>query len=112
MTTKITEDQWLRDGRLVYSIRSIGFRKGKEQFTNRFAASVQAQGCSEEEAEAVAALMHAAPDLFKELTHLVRLLEPLEKEGSLDVPGLATLNGARAALRKARFPMPSTGASA
>lgn len=33
-----------------------------------------------------------------ELEHLVRLLEPQEKAGTLDVPGLATLNGARKAL--------------
>ena len=39
---------------------------------------------------------HAA--VHKELEHLVRLLEPLEKAGTLDVPGLATLNGARKAL--------------
>jgi DNA-directed RNA polymerase subunit RPC12/RpoP len=36
--------------------------------------------------------------LARELRHLVRLLEPLEQEGGLAVPGLATLNGARAAL--------------
>jgi hypothetical protein len=46
--------------------------------------------------------MHAAsPDLLHELAQLVRLLEPLEEAGSLNVPGLATLNGARAALEKA-----------
>jgi hypothetical protein len=39
--------------------------------------------------------------LLKELQHLVRLLEPLEKDGGLDIPGLATLNGARAAIKKA-----------
>ena len=36
--------------------------------------------------------------LHRELSHLVRLLEPLERAGALNVPGLATLNGARAAL--------------
>ena len=40
--------------------------------------------------------------LFRELQHLTRLLEPLEKNGTLNVPGLATLNGARAALTKAK----------
>lgn len=39
--------------------------------------------------------------LLVELTHLVRLLEPLEQSGALNIPGLATLNGARAALQKA-----------
>jgi len=41
-------------------------------------------------------------DLYRELAHLVRLMEPLEQAGTLNVPGLATLNGARAALARAR----------
>lgn len=48
-----------------------------------------------------AMLISAAPDMARELRHLPQLLEPLEQSGALDVPGLATLNGARAALRKA-----------
>lgn len=47
-------------------------------------------------------LIAAAPDLLAALEHLVRLLEPQELDGVLNVPGLATLNGARAAIRKAR----------
>lgn len=47
-------------------------------------------------------LLAAAPELYDELLHLVRLMEPLEDRGQLDIPGLATLNGARAALAKAR----------
>jgi hypothetical protein len=43
-------------------------------------------------------MYEAGQALHKELAHLVRLLEPLEKDGGLDVPGLATLNGARKAL--------------
>lgn len=58
------------------------------------------EGRSEEENLANARLIAAAPDLYKELKHLVGLLEPLEQEGGLNVPGLATLNGARAALKK------------
>lgn len=46
-------------------------------------------------------LIAAAPDLLRQLAHLVRLIEPLERDGSLNIPGLATLNGARAALAKA-----------
>lgn len=41
------------------------------------------------------------PALLRELKHLVALLEPLERDGSLAVPGLATLNGAREAIAKA-----------
>lgn len=54
-----------------------------------------------EDGREVGALIAAAPDMARELRHLVRLLEPKERDGGLDVPGLATLNGARAALKKA-----------
>ncbi len=46
-----------------------------------------------------ARLIASAPELLQELLHLVRLLEPVED--TLNVPGLATLNGARAAIAKA-----------
>ena len=46
-------------------------------------------------------LIAAAPDLYKQLRHLVILIEPLEHNGALQIPGLATLNAARAALAKA-----------
>ena len=51
--------------------------------------------------EAFGPLDRAAPSLLRELKHLVCLLEPLERDGRLNVPGLATLNGARAAIAKA-----------
>lgn len=51
--------------------------------------------------EANARLIASAPDLYHELSHLVRLLEPLERDGGLNVPGLDTLDGARRALAKA-----------
>jgi hypothetical protein len=34
-----------------------------------------------------ARLIAAAPDLYRELRHLVNLLQPLEADGSLNVPG-------------------------
>ena len=54
--------------------------------------------------EGDAALLGAAPDLYTELSRLVTALEPLERDGGwpLDSAGVATLNGARAALAKAR----------
>jgi hypothetical protein len=42
----------------------------------------------------------ASDGVVKELKHLIRLMEPLEREGGFNIPGLATLNGAREALRK------------
>lgn len=53
------------------------------------------------EQSANAKLIAAAPELLRELKHLVRLMEPIEKEGGLNIPGLATLNGARLAIQKA-----------
>ena len=60
------------------------------------------QGLSRERAEADARLIAAAPDLLAELEHLVLLMEPLERDGGLHIPGLATLNAARAAIKKAK----------
>jgi len=54
---------------------------------------------TEEIVDANARLIASAPELYRELAHLVRLLGPCEDQ--LAVPGLATLNGARAALAKA-----------
>ena len=55
----------------------------------------------EKVALANAQLAAASPTLLKELAHLVRLLEPELEAGRLQVPGLATLNGAKAAISKA-----------
>ncbi|QSQ14017.1 hypothetical protein [Myxococcus landrumensis] len=63
-------------------------------------AQVQVSGSADEQA-VYNRFLAAAPDMARELRHLVRLIEPLETEGGLNVPGLATLNGARRALRKA-----------
>lgn len=54
------------------------------------------------EHEANVRLIAAAPELLQELTHLVRLLEPYEHQ--LNIPGLATLNGARLAIAKSKEP--------
>ncbi len=54
------------------------------------------------DAEANARLIAACPDLYRELAYLVSMIEPLEREGRIQIPGIATLNGARAALAKAR----------
>jgi hypothetical protein len=59
------------------------------------------RGRTSEEAIANAKLIAAAPCLLKELQRLVSLIEPQEREGGLNIPGLATLNGARAAIAKA-----------
>lgn len=50
------------------------------------------------------ALAARVVELERELSHLVRLLEPLEEIGTLNIPGLATLNAARALLTKEPTP--------
>lgn len=52
------------------------------------------------EGQANARLIAAAPDLYRELHRLVSLLAA-KGEHDMDIPGLATLNGPRAALNKA-----------
>lgn len=47
-------------------------------------------------------LIAAAPELLRELEHLVRLVEPCIQDGRASIPGLATFNGAKAAIAKAR----------
>jgi len=54
-----------------------------------------------EQEVAQAKVFAASNELLKELIHLVQLMEPLEQEGKLNIPGLATLNGARNAINKA-----------
>ena len=56
---------WLRDGTLVYCLQSSGWRKGVEEFENRFSLNVQpGRGHSREEAEALAERIAALlPDL-------------------------------------------------
>jgi len=61
---------------------------------------------SELHASLIVRAVNAHDDLVRQLSHLVRHLEPLERSGGLNVPGLATLNGARAALAKANGEQP------
>ncbi|MEX3933323.1 hypothetical protein AB4Y32_16220 [Paraburkholderia phymatum] len=66
--TKHTPGPYLRTGTTVYALQHAGWRKGEEQFCNRIYANVQrGPDCSTEEAEAVACLFQAAPDLLEAL---------------------------------------------
>ena len=71
--TKFTPGPYLRTGTTIYALQHAGWRKGEEQFCNRTYANVQrGPGCSLEEAEAVAALFQAAPDLLEALQEMVK----------------------------------------
>ncbi|SDR37197.1 hypothetical protein SAMN05443245_5195 [Paraburkholderia fungorum] len=62
---KHTAGPYERVGTTVFALQHYGWRKGEEQFCNRVYANVQAgPGCSPKEAEAVAMLFQAAPELL------------------------------------------------
>ncbi len=67
---------------------------------NEYGETIAGEGV-DSAGESDALLICASKRLYRELRHLVLLLEPLEQDGGLDVPGLATLNGARKALDEA-----------
>jgi hypothetical protein len=71
-TFKHTPGPWLRIGTTVYALMHDGWKRGVEQFKNRFTVQVQRdRECSEEEAEANARLIAAAPDLLEALESLL-----------------------------------------
>lgn len=96
-----TSGPWLREGSFVYALMSDGFRRGEEQFKNRFYFQVNRDhaDCSQEECDAVAALAQAAPDLLEALVAL------MERDLDSRLNGFPEVAQARAAIAKA------TGAS-
>ena len=71
---KFTPGPWLREGRFIYTLQSAGFKKGKEQFENRFGAVFQpGKTCPIEEAEANARLAQAAPEMYALLAEFKRV---------------------------------------
>lgn len=72
----------------------------EESARERAAAIGEARKRRYAEQQAKARLYAAAPELLRELTHLTRCLHPWIESGN-SVPGVATLNGALAAIAKA-----------
>lgn len=70
---KFTPGQWLRVGNFVYELEHAGYRKGVEQFRNRFSISVNNdnQALSAGEIEAIARKVQALPKLFAALEKAV-----------------------------------------
>lgn len=80
--SKHTKAPWLRDGRTVYALTE-STKRGKPRQVNRFVAQVNGggpDGAPEEELEANAELMRAAPEILEMLEevadHLYNLFEP------------------------------------
>ncbi|UIY58142.1 hypothetical protein [Burkholderia cepacia] len=62
---------WLKSDRLIYALQHYGWRKGEEQFCNRFSAQFSAgPGCTEDELRGYVDLAHAAPDMAEVLEML------------------------------------------
>ena len=97
--TKHTPGPWTVEQNRDYVIVTCGRPIDADEVKFRLYGGEEAD--SDAVSIANARLICAAPDLLKELAHLVRLIEPLERDGGLNIPGLATLNGARAAVAKA-----------
>jgi len=77
MKLKFTPGPWLREDRLIYSLQSAGFKKGKEQFENRFGAVfLPGKTCPIEEVEANARLAQAAPEMYELLKQAREIVDP------------------------------------
>lgn len=67
-----TPGPWLREGTIVYTLEHHGWRKGKEEFRNRFSVQiVRGPDISDEETEANARLIQAAPDMHDALVAIL-----------------------------------------
>ena len=98
--SKHTPGPWLRDGRTVYALQHGGWRKGEELLVNRFFTHIQrVPDCTDEEAEANARLIAAAPELLEALKDLVRRYDPYAMTGPTE--GERVLAQAEAAIAKA-----------
>lgn len=99
-----TKGPYLRMGSTVYALEFVRQWKGKEEFRNRFSASVQNQtfpnGTPVVEIEAVAQLFKAAPDLYEALEQLIKATSGPDKGGF--ITRQAAYDNAEKALAKAR----------
>lgn len=87
-----TPGPWLTVSNTIYSLMHAGWRKGTEQFKNRFHAYVQADmDCPDDEHKANVLLIAAAPDLLAALQGVIRVADRKTDE----------FDAARAAVAKA-----------
>lgn len=83
--SKHTAGPYLRDGRFVYASTMYALPSGKPMEVNRFSASVSpGHECSQDEAEAVARLFAAAPELLEALESVLDALGALGNRHELN----------------------------
>lgn len=76
MSTKHTPAPWFVEGNTIYALEHYGWRKGEEQFCNRFTASIgRGQKNNDGELLANAQLISAAPELLEALKISQKLLK-------------------------------------
>lgn len=93
--SKHTPGEWRRIGRLVYVLMPAGWSKGVEQFKNRITITVSHdRECPEEEAEACARLIAAAPDLLDLATALLSAIEMFAITNTSDEDTIGVLSDA------------------
>lgn len=88
MSTKYTPAPWQVEGTTVYALEHYGWKKGEEQFCNRFTASVQrGQKENKDELLANAKLIAAAPEILEALQEMVNGdKEAIEEAELLGIP--------------------------
>jgi hypothetical protein len=76
-------EEFKREGTTVYSLHQTGWDKGKPVMTNKFYAQVYpdyANGVTEEDAEKVAMLFKAAPELLEALQECMNELYSIHSQ--------------------------------
>jgi hypothetical protein len=103
MMDKYTPSPWLSDGLTIYALMHSGWKKGVEQFKNRFYCSVQRdKDCSLEEAAANAKLIAAAPDLLEALELSMKWLNNFHPDFELVSQWNEDVENMQSAIRKAK----------
>lgn len=78
-----TPAPWFIEGKTVYALEHYGWKKGVEQFCNRFTVSIgRGQSNADGELEANARLIAAAPELLAACIEFVRKVDAGEAKST------------------------------
>jgi hypothetical protein len=97
-----TPGPWKREGANVYALQHHGWRKGEEQFCNRFFAQVMDSHTPKNELEANARLISAAPELLEACKDVMwSISRKTMYEGSCQCEDCKAIRKVKAAIAKA-----------